>query len=223
LVAAAAVTLRQARDVTEYQNTLEVMVEKGNRLSRMVSSMLFLARADNASQTVRPEPVALKTEFAKLIDFFGIMAEDQGITLRAEGDAEISADPLLLRRALSNFVANALQHTRRGGTVLLKAQATSERCDISVSDNGVGIAPEPLPYLFDRCYRVDAARSSTESTGLGLALVRTIAELQGGHSQCSKHPWRRYVLLPAFSQRRTISHHCAPPAAVNSPLVDPAA
>jgi two-component system heavy metal sensor histidine kinase CusS len=188
LVAAATVTLGRARDVVEYQNTHEVMVEEGNRLSRMVSSMLFLARADNASQTVRPEPVSMKTEFSKLIDFFEIMAEDRGITLSAEGDVELMADPLLLRRALSNLVANALQHTQRGGTVLLRTDAGHDSCVISVADNGVGIAQEHLPYLFDRFYRVDAARTSADSTGLGLAVVRSIAEQHGGTVSVRSQP-----------------------------------
>jgi len=180
LVAAASVTLGRARDVTAYQNTLEVMVAEGNRLSRMVSSMLFLARADNARQTLHLETVSAQAEFRKLIDFFGIMAEEQDITLHATGDASFVADPILLRRALSNLVANALQHTPRGGTVVLRAVAQDGNVLIAVSDNGAGIAPEHIPYLFDRFYRVDAARSSGDSTGLGLAVVRSIAELHGG-------------------------------------------
>lgn len=180
LVAAASVTLGRARDVAEYQTTLEVMVEEGNRLSRMVSSMLFLARADNAKQTLHCEPVSAQAEFRKLIDFFGIMAEEQDVMLQATGDANLVADPILLRRALSNLIANALQHTARGGTVTLCAQTHESTVVISVSDNGTGIAPEHTPYLFDRFYRVDAARSSGDSSGLGLAVVRSIAELHGG-------------------------------------------
>ncbi len=188
LVAAASVTLGRARDVAEYQNTLEVMVEEGNRLSRMVSSMLFLARADNAQQTVRRERLAVSEEFARLIEFFEIMAEEQGIALRAEGDCALMADPLMLRRALSNLLANALRYTPRGGEVVLKAAAQGGSCLISVSDNGCGIAPEHLPHLFDRFYRADPARSSPDSTGLGLAVVRSIAELHGGTVGVSSEP-----------------------------------
>jgi len=180
LVAAASVTLVRARDVAEYEATLEVMVEEGNRLSRMVSSMLFLARADNARQTLHRETVSAQAEFSKLIDFFGIMAEEQGVTLRAAGDANVVADPILLRRALSNLVANALQHTPRGGTVELSAETRDATVLIAVADDGAGIAAEHIPYLFDRFYRVDAARSSGDSSGLGLAVVRSIAELHGG-------------------------------------------
>lgn len=188
LVAAASVTLGRARDVAEYQNTLEVMVEEGNRLSRMVSSMLFLARADNAQQTVKRERLVVSEEFARLIEFFEIMAEEQGIALRAEGECTLMADPLLLRRALSNLLANALRFTPRGGEVVLKAVAEGSTCVISVSDNGCGIAQEHLPHLFDRFYRADPARSSPDSTGLGLAVVRSIAELHGGTVSVRSEP-----------------------------------
>jgi two-component system heavy metal sensor histidine kinase CusS len=146
----------------------------------MVSSMLFLARADNAQQTVKRELLSVREEFARLIDFFEIVAEEQGISLRAEGECALLADPLLLRRALSNLLANSLRYTPRGGTVVLKAMAEGGAGVVSVTDNGCGIAPEHLPHLFDRFYRADPARSSPDSTGLGLAVVRSIAELHGG-------------------------------------------
>lgn len=180
LVAAASVTLARARDAAEYQNTLEVVVEEGNRLSRMVSSMLFLARADNAKQVVRIEQLSTATEFVKLVEFFELMAEEQGVALVADGAVRVRADPLLLRQALSNLLANALRYTPRGGTIRLQAMDKGDAVVITVTDNGAGIAPEHLPHLFDRFYRADAARSAADSTGLGLAVVRSIAELHGG-------------------------------------------
>jgi two-component system heavy metal sensor histidine kinase CusS len=180
LVAAASVTLRRARDPAEYQHTLEVVVEEGNRLSRMVSSMLFLARAENAKQSLRFEQVSTQSEFQKLLDFFELMAEEQGVLLAAAGAFTVRADPLLLRQALSNLLANALRYTPRGGSIRLQAQDQGDAVAISVTDSGCGIAQEHLPFLFDRFYRADAARSSAESTGLGLAVVRSIAELHGG-------------------------------------------
>jgi two-component system heavy metal sensor histidine kinase CusS len=180
LVAAASVTLARARDPADYQNTLEIVVEEGQRLSHMVSSMLFLARADNAEQHLHRERVALADELRKLVDFYGIAAEEQGVTLRARGAAELLADPVLLRRALANLLANALRYTPRGGTVEVTVDALRDGVVMQVIDNGAGIAPEHLPFLFDRFYRADAARSSAESTGLGLAVVRSIVELHGG-------------------------------------------
>lgn len=188
LVAAASVTLARARDPAEYQATLAVVVEEGGRLSRMVSAMLFLARADNAQQHVRLERISLADEFHKLADFHGIMAEEQGVTLITEGDCELMADSALLRRALSNVVANALRYTPRGGTVRVTAARERGEVLIRISDDGAGIAPEHLPFLFDRFYRADAARSASDSTGLGLAMVRSIVELHGGDVAVASEP-----------------------------------
>jgi two-component system heavy metal sensor histidine kinase CusS len=188
LVAAASVTLARARTPLEYQNTLEVVVEEGSRLSRMVASMLFLARADNAEQHVHLEQVALAGEFQKLIEFYEIAADEQGVTLEARADGRLTADPLLLRRALSNLLTNALRYTPRGGTIRLLGTVTPDAIIIAVSDTGCGIDARHLPHLFDRFYRADAARSSTDSTGLGLAVVRSIAELHGGTAGVTSSP-----------------------------------
>ena len=180
LVAAASVTLGRARTQAEYQTTLAVVVEEGERLSRMVTSMLFLARADHAKQLVRMETVSTATEFGKLIDFFDIVAEEHGVLLSGHGNLTLDADPMLLRQALSNLVANALRHTSRGGEIALDAQDQGASVALTVTDDGCGIAPEHMPLIFDRFYRVDPARSAPDSTGLGLSVVRSIAELHGG-------------------------------------------
>jgi two-component system heavy metal sensor histidine kinase CusS len=180
LVAAASVTLSRDRPPAEYQETLAVVVEEGERLSRMVSAMLFLARADNAQQALHPEALSTLIEFGKVADFFEALAEEHRVKLLISGDCSVHADPLLLRRALSNLIANALRHTPAGGDIRLHAELRADSIALSVTDTGCGIAAEHLPHLFDRFYRVDAARSSSESTGLGLAVVKSIVELHGG-------------------------------------------
>jgi two-component system heavy metal sensor histidine kinase CusS len=180
LVAAASVTLTRARNASEYQDTLAVIVEEGGRLSRMVSSMLFLARADNAKQWVHPELLSTATEFQKVLDFFDAVAEEHCVKLTAVGDFKIRADQILIRRALSNLIANALRHTPPNGEIRLVAKDNGTDIALSVTDTGAGISSEHLPFLFDRFYRTDAARSSSESTGLGLAVVRSIMDLHGG-------------------------------------------
>jgi len=219
LVAAASVTLARARTPAEYQNTLEVVVEEGSRLSRMVASMLFLARADNAEQHVHPELLALGDEFRKLVEFYGIAAEEQGVTLTADGDCELLADPLLLRRALSNLLSNALRYTPHGGTVRLLAERQRDGVMVAVRDDGAGIAANHLPHLFDRFYRADAARSSTESTGLGLAVVRSIAELHGGRAEVESSPGKGSTFTLHFPQPRG-TRAAAPPSRVPGNTID---
>ncbi|WP_296945650.1 heavy metal sensor histidine kinase [uncultured Massilia sp.] len=201
LVAAASVTLARARTPAEYQATLEVVVEEGGRLSRMVASMLFLARADNAEQHLRTERMALGAEFRKLLEFYDIAAEEQGVTLVAHGDVDLVADPLLVRRALSNLLSNALRYTPRGGTVRLLAERRDGHVVVAVADDGAGIAAQHLPFLFDRFYRVDPARSSTDSTGLGLAVVRSIVELHGGRAEVASAPGKGSTFTLHFPER----------------------
>jgi len=185
LVSAAGVMLSRERTASEYQDTLAVVVEEGDRLARMVSSMLFLARADNARQAMNFESVSALALLRDIIDAYGAVAEDRGVLLEQAGSADVSlqADPMLLRNALSNLVSNALQHTPPGGVVTLSASTRSDGVEFTVTDAGCGIAPAHLPHLFERFYRVDAARSSGDRTGLGLAVVQSIAELHGGHVQ----------------------------------------
>jgi two-component system heavy metal sensor histidine kinase CusS len=201
LVAAASVTLARERSSADYKETLQVMVAEGERLSRMVTSMLFLARADNARQALSMEPVSIESEFARLVDAFEAVAEERGIELSASGSGRLMADPILVRRALTNLVTNALAHTPRGGRIALEARQTAEGTSLSVRDSGTGIAAHHLPRIFDRFYRVDAARSSSESTGLGLALVKSIVELHGGRVHVESAPGQGAVFALEFPTR----------------------
>ena len=202
LVSAAGVMLSRERSAGEYQDTLAVVVEEGDRLARMVSSMLFLARADNARQALNAEMLSVQGQLHDIVDAYGAVAEERGLRLErvAGPDVEVQADPMLLRNALSNLVSNALQHTAAGGLVTLSAAAREAGVDFVVADTGSGIAAEHLPHIFERFYRVDAARSSGDRTGLGLAVVRSIAELHSGRVSVSSEPGRgtRFSLwLPA--------------------------
>jgi two-component system heavy metal sensor histidine kinase CusS len=85
-------------------------------------------------------------------------------------------------------LTNALTHTPAGGRVIVFASSGPEGLVVSVSDTGVGIAPEHLPRLFDRFYRPDPARSSGQGVGLGLAIVKSIAELHGGRVSVASRP-----------------------------------
>ena len=86
-----------------------------------------------------------------------------------------------IRRALDNLVSNALRYTPEGGRITLRAYADNGHVVLEVEDTGEGIPPEHLPYIFERFYRVDMARSeSGKSSGLGLAIVKALVEAHGG-------------------------------------------
>lgn len=92
--------------------------------------MLFLARAENAKQRVRLEQISTRTEFRKLLDFYEIVADEQGVTMEASGNVPMLADPLLLRQALSNLLVNALRYTPRGGVIRLTAEKRTKRSQL---------------------------------------------------------------------------------------------
>src|SRR5262249_55019718 len=149
---------------------------------------LFLARADNAKQAMAPREIEVEREFEKIVEAFEAVADDAGIRLAVEGRGRITADPELLRRALTNLVSNAIAHTPRDGRVTLRVHPSQQSVDLSVEASGTGISAQHLPKIFDRFYRVDAARSSFESTGLGLAVVKSIAQLHGATVQVHSTP-----------------------------------
>ncbi|MEG3129292.1 heavy metal sensor histidine kinase [Pantoea cypripedii] len=180
LISAASVTLNQPRSPAEYQETLEAIVEEGERLSRTISSMLFLARADNSREPLKKETLNSETEFRRLTGFYEILAEEKNITLTQQGALTFAADPLHFQRAMANLLSNALHYTPSGGHISLSARREHGWLYFSVTDNGEGVAAEHIPHLFERFYRADESRSSAENTGLGLAIVKTIAELHGG-------------------------------------------
>ena len=181
LMGEAQVTLARARTPAEYARVLQSALEEYNRLARMIDSMLFLAQADRARLTLNRVPLEALAELQAVAEFYQALADEQGVELICEGNTALLADPLLLRRALSNLLSNALKYSASGGRVVLRAAGSDAAPVLSVTDTGVGIAPEHLPKLGDRFYRVDPARTnSPEGAGLGLAIVKSIIALHGG-------------------------------------------
>lgn len=177
------VALSRARGVDEYRGVLQSNVEEYERLARMTDEMLFLAKADNRLIVPNRETVDLTREAQDLIEFHGIVAEEHGIQILLEGEANVPGDRLMLRRGLSNLLANAIRHTSTGGSVTIRLTLESDHAVIAVENPGT-ISPEKLPHLFDRFYTGDPSRSSG-GTGLGLAIVRSIVDVHGGRISAS--------------------------------------
>jgi two-component system heavy metal sensor histidine kinase CusS len=178
----AEVALTRTRTAAEYREVVELSVEEYQRLSSMIDSLLFLARAENAETRINRIKFKIGPEIDKILDFYDAAAREREIDLIRTGDGELYADSMLFRRAVNNLVSNALQHASSAGQVrVLVVTGDNQPVQIAVQDNGCGIGPEHLPRIFDRFYRVDAARSSSSaSIGLGLAIVKSIMELHGG-------------------------------------------
>lgn len=176
------IVLSKERTAAEYRQVIEASRGEYERLARTVESLLFLARAENNEIRIERSTLDAGREIEAIREFFEAQSEEQGVELICRGEGTVCAEPLLLRRALANLVANALRFTPAGGTITMTVTRHDDGAtEIVVADTGAGISPEHLAHLFDRFYKADPARSPHESgTGLGLAIVRSIMELHGG-------------------------------------------
>ncbi|WP_416336463.1 heavy metal sensor histidine kinase [Dechloromonas sp. A34] len=176
------VTLSRARSADEYRDILASNAEEFERLSRMIADMLFLAKAENKQIIPNQERLELADEVADMLEFYSVLAEEKKIQLSAAGSGAVSGDRLMLRRAISNLLSNALRHTPDGGRVTIRIERHDDgRVHLVVENTGPCIPAEHLPRLFDRFYRADSSRQrTTEGSGLGLAITRSILNAHGG-------------------------------------------
>ncbi|MBI5908019.1 MAG: heavy metal sensor histidine kinase [Burkholderiales bacterium] len=176
------VMLSRTRTLEEYQDVLGSNAEEFERLSRMIADMLFLAKADNDLIIPHREKVDLTAVVSSLFEFYEALVEEKNVSLTFSGGGTVFGDRLMLRRAIGNLLSNAIRHTPNNGRITVHAEAGgTSGVVLTVANTGETIAPEHLPRLFDRFYRVNASRQhSGEGTGLGLAITRSIAHAHGG-------------------------------------------
>ncbi|WP_370870271.1 heavy metal sensor histidine kinase [Hydrogenophaga sp.] len=176
------VSLSQHRDPDTYRDILASNAEEFQRLARMVADMLFLAKTDHGIQLPNREDVALEDEVASLLDFYDAVAEDKELRLRVVGAGSVVGDRLMIRRAISNLLSNALRHAHPRTDVELAIDAQGGGTNLCVTNAGDPIDASDLPRLFDRFYRVDKARAhpASDGAGLGLAITKAIMIAHGG-------------------------------------------
>ena len=180
------VALSRTRNAEEYHTVLESNLEEYERLARMIRDMLFLAQADNArpdnaQESMHREQLDLREELDKIAEFYQMAGDESGVRIMPGGSGSINADRILVQRAIGNLISNALQHSPPNSEVLADVSSTCEAVEIRVSNRGPGIPEEHLGKIFDRFYRINNARSRTDTgSGLGLAIVKSIMELHGG-------------------------------------------
>ncbi|WP_019447197.1 heavy metal sensor histidine kinase [Cupriavidus sp. BIS7] len=196
------VALSSERSVDEYQALLASNVEEYERLSRMIENMLFLARADNARVALHVAELDLHDELSRQADYFELLADARGIAIHVSASGKVRADATLLRRAVGNLLSNAVRYAPEGAVIELSGRQVAEAAEIAVSNPGPGIAAELLPRLFDRFFRGDPARANSgESSGIGLAIVKTIMDLHHGSVQVESVPGQRTTFRLRFSGR----------------------
>lgn len=175
------VAMSKSRSAEEYREILYSNLEEYERLARMVSDMLFLAKADNGLLIPERERIDVARTVDALLEFYRALAEEGDVSMSRSGEGEMIGDALMMRRAISNLLSNAIRHATPGGRIGVDVSTAAMSTRIAVENSGDSIAPQYLDRLFDRFYRVDPSRSrSSEGSGLGLAIAKSIVEAHGG-------------------------------------------
>lgn len=176
------VTLTRERDAEAYRDILASNAEEFQRLARMVSDMLYLAKTEHGLELPHRESVILARETQSLFDFYEAVAEDAELCLRLQGDATIVGDRVMVQRAISNLLSNALRHADKHSVVSVTIVALPDTVELSVMNEGQPIDAASIPRLFDRFFRVEKSRSHPQygGTGLGLSITQSIMIAHGG-------------------------------------------
>ncbi|MGH8094825.1 MAG: heavy metal sensor histidine kinase [Chthoniobacterales bacterium] len=199
----AEVALTRPRSPNEYEAVIESSVAECARLSGIIDNLLFLARAEAAESKVQRSRFDGRAAIEKIVAYNEAIAEERRLTVTCLGEGQVNADPILFGRAVSNLVDNAVRFTADGGRITISLASQAEGAEVVVSDTGCGIPAAHISRIFDRFYRVDASRS-TEGTGLGLALVKSITDLHGGSISVTSELGRGTVVTLRFPSRPTV-------------------
>ncbi len=175
------VVLSRERSAAEYRSSLESNAEEFEHMARMISDMLLLAKADNGLVIPNREPVELAEQVQLLFDYYDAVAQEKQLQLSVVGVGVVSADRLMLRRALGNLLSNAIRHAAANTAVRVKIGGGEDSVSITVENSGDAIPAEYLERVFDRFFRIDPSRQrNSEGTGLGLAIAKSIVLAHGG-------------------------------------------
>ncbi len=184
LIGKTEVTLSRERSHHELSSTLQGNLAELQRLSAMVNDMLFLSKVDHGALASRALPVSLRASVTEVAEFYDAMLAERQLHVVVQGDALSPIDDPLFKRAISNLIGNATRYASAGTSIVVQIDDRQSEVWVEVTNQGPRIAPEELPKLFDRFYRVDEARAHRESHhGLGLAIVAAIARMHGGRTR----------------------------------------
>ncbi|HJT27181.1 MAG TPA: heavy metal sensor histidine kinase [Pyrinomonadaceae bacterium] len=198
------VALGKTRTVDEYQQSLSLIQDEAERLSRIVEDLFILARQPiNTRAALNKERVSLNDAVRDCARAAQVLAFRKGVRLKLEKDSPsiaLNGDEDLIKRMLLNLLDNAVKYTPAGGEISLALVRQNGNAEIVVRDTGIGIPAEAQPRVFDRFYRVDKARARTMGgAGLGLSIAQWIVEVHGGSinlASTSGHGSTFTIVLP---------------------------
>ncbi|WP_175883104.1 heavy metal sensor histidine kinase [Burkholderia sp. BCC0044] len=169
------------RSVDRMRQTLQSNLEEFERLRVIINDMLFLSRSDRGERATDLKDVSLADEVRRMLDFLEIPLDEAQLRAELHGDARAAVDPSLFRRAMTNLLINAIQHSTPGATLNVTITRRDTLVEMAVSNPGEPIDAVQRSHVFERFYRLEEARAnSNENHGLGLSIVKAVAEMHGG-------------------------------------------
>jgi signal transduction histidine kinase len=188
-----------ALDAATRERYLQTLQRETRRVDRLVQDLVDLARLENGVGPLDVRVFALERLFDHVIERHDQDARAREVTLRASIAPEVDqivADPHRLEQVIENLVANALRHTPAGGSVDMCGRAEGDAIVLTVADSGTGIAPQHVPHVFERFYKVDASRThDANGSGLGLSIAKAIVERHHGSIQVTSVPGRTAFII----------------------------
>ena len=176
-------------DPAARQEAIDAIIAEGEAMKNLVEQLLFLARGDNHTMKVKPERLDATEVAAQVLKETALVDQTHPLSADWDGSVFLAADPDLLKEALRILVDNAVKYTPEGGRITLKIRRAGESARLEVMDEGVGVAGEDLPHVFERFYRADASRArQTGGSGLGLSIAEHIARCHNGHLEVTSAP-----------------------------------
>ncbi len=200
-------TIRELElDPQRSRDYMNLMAEQSRRMQRIVDDLLTLSTLESAPNPSLDERVRMAPLLARLrADAGALSGGRHRITLEAAGDYDVLGSENEIVSALGNLVSNAIRYTPDGGTVRLTWQASPSSAEFTVEDSGIGFAPEHIPRLTERFYRVDRGRSrATGGTGLGLAIVKHVLNRHQAALDIRSEPGTGSRFAVRFPPRRIV-------------------
>ncbi|GAB4422410.1 MAG: ATP-binding protein [Anaerolineae bacterium] len=190
------VALARPRSAESYRDTLENVNQTTDQLIALVQELLLLARSDGQPLPLNPERINLPDLLTRQASALmpTAVGKDIALHLNIPDTLLLEGDPNKLNRLFMNLIDNAIKYSGPGDSVTVSAVTHGSLAQVTIADTGPGIDPKHLPHLFERFYRVDRARSrvsangQTSGAGLGLSIVKWLAEAHGGRIEVSSQP-----------------------------------
>lgn len=174
------VLIRKPREQKEYEEKINFCISEVDRLNQMVDQLLLLARFENQKQNIKQETIYLNALILDNLTRFSDKAETKKLKVitNFSGDIYVHSDSYLISIIISNLISNAIKYSNNNGEICLKLLNNESQIFFSISDKGIGIAPEDIHKIFNSFYRSDATNhNEIKGTGLGLSIVKRLCDL----------------------------------------------